>query len=122
MLDPRYSKNIGNITIGVSDAQIKATLRNPLFRMIIPYHSSGMIPGFAELVGVSYYNDYTDFQNTTVRKITDLNGNEIKWQKNKAGKYTAALDGKTITVHFDTEFNFNEEMHRVGDAKQAASN
>lgn len=122
MLDPRYSKNIGNITIGVSDAQIKAMLRNPLFRMIIPYHSSGMIPGFAELVGVSYYNDYTDFQNTTVRKITDLNGNEIKWQKNKAGKYTAAIDGKTITVHFDTEFNFNEEMNRVGDAKQAASN
>lgn len=85
-LDPRYSPYVGNITIGVSDAQIMAMLDNPLFRMVIPYHASGMLPMLAKLVGVDMYNDYTDYQNITVRQYYDLNGNAVSEVKNAKGE------------------------------------
>ena len=55
---------------------ILAMLDSPLFRMVIPYHASGMLPMFAKLVGVDMYNDYTDYQNTTVRQYYDVNGKQ----------------------------------------------
>lgn len=111
-LDPRYSPYVGNITIGVSDAQIMAMLDNPLFRMVIPYHASGMLPMFAKLVGVDMYNDYTDYQNTTVRQYYDLNGNAVTELKNAKGE----------SVKADTSFAFNAEIQKTGDAKTAADN
>lgn len=109
-LDPRYSKNVGSITIGVSDKQILAMLDSPYFRMVIPYHSSGILPEFARLVGVNYYNDYQDYQTTKVAKCFDLDGNPVDgfWQAN----------GKAIGI--DTHFDFNEAVQRLGDAKAAA--
>ena len=110
-LDPRYSKNVGSITIGVSDKQILAMLDSPYFRMVIPYHASGMIPEFAKLVGVSNYNDYTDYQTTRVNKCFDLKGNPVE------GFWNA--DGEKVNI--DTHFNFNESVQRLGDARAAAN-
>ena len=111
-LDPRYSSYVGSITIGVSDKQILAMLDSPLFRFVIPYHSSGMLPQFAKLVGVDLYNDYTDYQNTTVKQWYDTLGNPIAPIK----------DGKGDTLKVDTSYNFNAEVQKTGDAKKAAAN
>lgn len=111
-LDPRYSPYVGNITIGVSDAQIMAMLDNPLFRMVIPYHASGMLPMFAKLVGVDMYNDYTDYQNTTIRQYYDVDGNAVSELKNAKGE----------AVKADTSFAFNAEIQKTKDAKTAADN
>ena len=106
-LDPRYSSYVGSITIGVSDKQILAMLDSPLFRFVIPYHSSGMLPQFAKLVGVDLYNDYTDYQNTTVKQWFDAYGNPCD---------------PISDVDVDTSYNFNAEVQKTGDAKKAANN
>ena len=106
-LDPRYSSYVGSITIGVSDKQILAMLDSPLFRFVIPYHSSGMLPQFAKLVGVDMYNDYTDYQNTTVKQWFDAYGNPCE---------------PISDVDVDTSYNFNAEVQKTGDAKKAANN
>lgn len=111
-LDPRYSPYVGNITIGVSDKQILAMLDSPLFRMVIPYHASGMLPMFAKLVGVDMYNDYTDYQNTTVRQYYDLDGNAVSELKNAKGE----------AVKADTSYAFNAEIQKTKDARAAANN
>ena len=118
MLDPRYSANVGNITIGVSDMQILAMLDSPLFRMVIPYHASGMLPQFAQLVGVDNYNDYTDYQNTTVKQYFDLEGNPIKELKKANGK---------DLLKPDMSYKYNEKVQElakkgVKDAPRQAAN
>lgn len=111
-LDPRYSANVGSITIGVSDKHILAMLDHPLFSMVIPYHASGMLPGFAQRVGVDMYNDYTDYQNTTVRQMFDTEGNRVD----------SLTDSKGKVIKIDTSYAFNAEMQKTGDAKTAADN
>jgi predicted nucleotidyltransferase len=123
-MDKRYTKNIGSITIGVSDVQILAMLDSPLFRMVIPYHSSGMLPQFAKLVGVDMYNDYTDYQNTTVKQYYDLNKNPLPDEvddkgKTKLGTFKKA-NGKSINA--DTSYSFNAELQKIGDPKTVADN
>lgn len=123
-MDKRYSKNVGSITIGVSDVQILAMLDSPLFRYIIPYHSSGMLPEFAQLVGVDLYNDYTKYQNTTVKQYYDLNKNPLPDEvddkgKTKLGTFKKA-DGKSINA--DTSYSFNAELQKIGDPKIVADN
>lgn len=110
-LDKRYSPYVGNIAIGVSDLHIKAMLDSDLFRMVIPYHASGMLPQFAKLVGVDKYNDYTDYQNTTVKQCYDINGKEVA--RFKKGKKPLAID---------TSYPFNAELKRIGDPKIVAEN
>jgi hypothetical protein len=110
-LDPRYSPYCGNIAIGVSDLHIKAMLDSDLFRMVIPYHSSGMLPQFAKLVGVDKYNDYTNYQNTTVLQCYDVNGKKVG--RFKKGDKDLAID---------TSYPFNAELKKVGEPKVAAKN
>lgn len=110
-LDTRYSPYVGNIAIGVSDLQIEAMLDSPLFRMVIPYHASGMLPQFAKLVGVNKYNDYTNYQNTTVKQCYDKNGNPVG--RFKKGKKDLAVD---------TSYPYNAELQKVKDPKVAANN
>ena len=132
MLDPRYADNVGTITIGFSDKHIRAMLNSPYFRMVIPYHASGMIPGFAELVGADTYNDYTDYQNTTPKtavvyengkKVGEYNFAEKKkktgFHKEK-GDYVVKHNGEKMTIKFNTGFEFNEALQRLGDARDAA--
>ena len=131
MLDPRYSDNVGTITIGFSDKHIRAMLNNPYFRMVIPYHASGMIPGFADLVGASTYNDYTNYQNTTLgtvkvykdgKLVGEYKHSDVAGQgvyKDKKGLFVAH-NGKSYKINPDMSFNFNEALQRLGDAKAAA--
>ena len=49
--DPRYSANVGTIAVGISDKHILMMLDDARIRMIIPYHSSGMNPIFADQIG-----------------------------------------------------------------------
>ena len=107
--DPNYSANIGTIAIGISDKQIEMMLDDSRIRMVIPYHSSGMNPIFAHLVGIKNYNDYTNDQNTGVKRIVDANGKEksVKLKKEQIASLTKG-------------FQFNEALQRLGDARKAA--
>lgn len=121
MYDPRYSPYVGNITIGVSDKQIMAMLDSPLFRMVIPYHASGMLPQFAQLVGVDMYNDYTNYQNTTVKTIRLLNDTDytVKVGDNGKPKVVKKADGKDVGI--DTHYAFNEMLQKYGDARKTCN-
>ena len=123
-LDKRYSNYGGSITIGVSDIQILAMLDSPLFRMVIPYHASGMLPQFAQLVGVDMYNDYTNYQNTTVKQYYDLNKMPLPDETNDKGETKLGTlkkaNGKSINA--DTSYNFNAELQKIGDPKTVANN
>lgn len=117
MYDPRYSPYVGNITIGVSDKQIMAMLDSPLFRMVIPYHASGMLPQFAQLVGVDMYNDYTNYQNTTVKEVRLLDGVPYRVEIGDTGKPVVKNEaGDKIAI--DTHYAFNENLQKYGDARK----
>ena len=107
--DPRYSANVGTIAVGVSDKHILMMLDDNRIRMIIPYHSSGMNPIFADLMGTSFYKDYTMFQNTTVKQLYNSKGQKVslKLDKTQTGKLTSG-------------FQFNEVLQELGDARAAA--
>ena len=107
--DPSYSANVGTIAVGVSDKHILMMLDDARIRMVIPYHSSGMNPIFADLMGTSYYKDYTMFQNTTVKQIYNSKGQKVslKLDKTQTGKLTYG-------------FQFNEVLQELGDARAAA--
>lgn len=109
MADPRYSSNVGTIAVGVSDMHIRMMLDDPRIRMIIPYHSSGMNPIFANLVGTEYYTDYTNDQNPTVRQLYDSKGNKVtlKLEKEQKAKLTSGFD-------------FNAVLQELGDARATA--
>ena len=107
--DPRYSANVGTIAVGVSDNHILMMLDDNRIRMIIPYHSSGMNPIFADLMGTSYYKDYTMFQNTTVKQLYNSKGEPVslKLEKEQVNKLTSG-------------FQFNAVLQELGDARAAA--
>lgn len=107
--DPRYSANVGTIAVGISDRHIRMMLNDSRIRMVIPYHASGMNPIFADLMGTSYYKDYTNFQNTTVKQMYDSKGNPVKVKLTKP--QTAQLTGG---------FQFNAVLQELGDARAAA--
>ena len=109
MADPRYSSNVGTIAVGVSDKHILMMLDDPRIRMIIPYHSSGMNPIFANLVGTEYYTDYTDFQNPTVRQLYDSKGNKVTLKLEKSQKDNLV-----------SGFDFNAVLQELGDARATA--
>ena len=107
--DPRYSGNVGTIAVGVSKNHILMMLDDARIRMIIPYHSSGMNPIFADLMGTSYYTDYTNVQNTRVKQMYNSKGQKVsmKLEKAQVAKLTAG-------------FQFNEVLQELGDARAAA--
>ena len=107
--DTRYSSNVGTIAVGISNKHIEMMLDDSRIRMIIPYHSSGMNPIFAQLVGTDYYKDYTDVQNTRVAYLLDSKGNrrDLKLEKSQKDNLTSG-------------FEFNETLQRLGDARATA--
>lgn len=107
--DPRYSANVGTIAIGISDMQIRMMLADPRIRMVIPYHSSGMNPIYADLMGTSFYKDYTNFQNTTVKQLYNSDGKPVSMKLSK-----------TQSNMLTSGFLFNEVLHELGDARAAA--
>jgi hypothetical protein len=107
--DPRYSSNVGTIAVGISDNHIRMMLGDSRIRMVIPYHSSGMNPIFAHLVGTDYYKDYTTFQNTGVAYLIDSKGNKRNIKLSK-----------TATTNLTSGFEFNKVLQELGDARAAA--
>lgn len=107
--DPRYSSNIGTIAIGVSDMQIRMMLNDSRIRMVIPYHSSGMNPIYADMMGTSFYKDYTNVQNTTIKQIYNSKGQPVSLKLSKP--QIAQLTGG---------FLFNDVLQNLGDARAAA--
>lgn len=108
-LHPGYSSHVGTIAIGISNEHIKMMLNDPLIRMVIPYHSSGMLPEFAKQMHIDYYHDYTKTQNTTLGRCTDMDGNEVPVYNLKGND----------SYSCDTHFDFNEAFQRLGDARMA---
>lgn len=111
MLDPRYSAHNGTIAIGISKMQIQKMLDDPLIRMIIPYHASGINPEFADKVGIAAYHNYEPVQTTRVGKIVS----------SIDGKDHSGILGKDISkLKLGDSFSFNEEMQKAkykGDAR-----
>ena len=62
--DPRYSKNVGIIAVGVSDEHILKMLNDDNIHFIIPYHKSSLNPEVAKMTKIDKYADYTNVQNT----------------------------------------------------------
>jgi hypothetical protein len=76
-----------------------------------------MLPQFAQLVGVDFYNDYTNYQSTTVKQYFDLEGNPISELKNAKGDMLKP----------DMSYKYNEEVQKlvkagVKDAPRKAAN
>lgn len=67
--DSRYSKNVGTILVGMSDAHILKALNDPDIRFIIPYHKSGLPKPIMKSTHLGKAKDYTKFQNTC--KLSD---------------------------------------------------
>lgn len=86
-----YAKHLGIITVGVSRAHILKLLRDPTIRMVIPYHKSGLNPAVAKALNIAFYDDFTDVQNTSVKKgdkQVGITGDDakVKWKNPKNGK------------------------------------
>lgn len=88
-----YHNNCGTIAVGVSNAHILKLIRDPNIRMVIPYHKSSLNHLVAVMTNVDKYVDYTKKQNTRLANGTKLESGD---------------------------FNFNEALRRLGDAKAAA--
>ena len=95
---PGYSRNCGTIAVGVSDEHILKMLDDADIRMIIPYHKSSLNHIVAVMNNIDKYEDYTLQQSTRKKK-----------------------DGKWVKLSASEEFNFNEALQRLGDAKAAAN-
>lgn len=78
-----YAKHLGIITVGVSKAHIVKLLRDPTIRMVIPYHKSGLNPAVAKAMNIAFYDDFTDVQNTSVKKKGETTGISSKSSKVK---------------------------------------
>lgn len=88
-----YHNNCGTIAVGVSNAHILKLIRDPNIRMVIPYHKSSLNHLVAVMTNVDKYVNYTEKQNTRL------------------------ASGKKLERG---DFNFNEALLRLGDAKAAA--
>ena len=88
-----YHNNCGTIAVGVSNAHILKLIRDPNIRMVIPYHKSSLNHLVAVMTNVDKYVDYTKKQNTRLASGTKLESGD---------------------------FNFNEALRRLGEAKAAA--
>lgn len=88
-----YHNNCGTIAVGVSNAHILKLIRDPNIRMVIPYHKSSLNHLVAVMTNVDKYVNYTLKQNTRLANGTKLESGD---------------------------FNFNEALLRLGDAKAAA--
>lgn len=117
--DPRYSKNVGTIMVGLSDAHIWMSLDDERVRYIIPYHKSGLPGVIQDFTHLAKAEDYTKYQNTC-----QLSVNGIK--KLKAAGYETDIkalyekNGKSVKK---TMKALNDMLHAVdytsGDVRKA---
>lgn len=93
-LRDQYSKNVGTILVGKTDAHIIAAMADPRIDYIIPFHKSSWKESLYDALGLTGYADYTDFQNEKPidkdRKIKNFDPSEY-WDFTKSGDENAQI-------------------------------
>lgn len=93
-LRDKYSKNVGTILVGKTDAHIIAAMADPRIDYIIPFHKSSWKESLYDALGLTGYADYTDFQNEKPidkdRKIKNFDPSEY-WDFTKSGDENAQI-------------------------------
>lgn len=93
-LRDKYSKNVGTILVGKTDAHIIAAMADPRIDYIIPFHKSSWKESLYDALGLTGYADYTDFQNEKPidkdRKIKNYDPSEY-WDFTKSGDENAQI-------------------------------
>lgn len=92
-LRDKFSKNVGTILVGKNDAHIIAAMADPRIDFIIPFHKSSWKESLYDALGLTGYDDYTDFQNEKA-----IDGSSIKnydpseyWDFSKSGDENAQI-------------------------------
>ncbi len=93
-LRDKYSKNVGTILVGKTDAHIIAAMADPRIDYIIPFHKSSWKESLYDALGLTGYADYTDTQHEKPidksRKISDYDPSEY-WDFSKSGDENAQI-------------------------------
>ena len=91
-LRDKYSKNVGTILVGKTDAHIIAAMADPRIDYIIPFHKSSWKESLYDALGLTGYADYTDTQNEKPidksRSIKNYDPSEY-WDFTKSGDENA---------------------------------
>ena len=93
-LRDKYSKNVGTILVGKTDAHIIAAMADSRIDYIIPFHKSSWKESLYDALGLTGYADYTDTQHEKPidkgRKIKDYDPSEY-WDFTKSGDENAQI-------------------------------
>ena len=93
-LRDKYSKNVGTILVGKTDAHIIAAMADPRIDYIIPFHKSSWKESLYDALGLTGYADYTDYQNEKPinkdRTIKNFDPSEY-WDFSKTGDENAQI-------------------------------
>lgn len=93
-LREQYSKNVGTILVGKTDAHIIAAMADSRIDYIIPFHKSSWKESLYDALGLTGYADYTEFQNEKPidkdRKIKNYDPSEY-WDFSKTGDENAQI-------------------------------
>ena len=93
-LRDKYSKNVGTILVGKTDAHIIAAMADSRIDYIIPFHKSSWKESLYDALGLTGYADYTDYQNEKPidkdRKIKNFDPSEY-WDFSKSGDENAQI-------------------------------
>jgi len=108
--DPQYGKNCGTIAVGISSEHIRAMMKDPAIRMIIPYHKSSISHLVAGMNNIAAFTDYTDVQNTRI--LDKETGKLRKLDPNKSGDKKLLKELEKV--------DFNKLMHEGVDPREAA--
>lgn len=104
-LRDQYSKNVGTILVGKNDAHIIKAMADNRIDFIIPFHKSSWKESLYSALGLTGYDDYTEYQNEKPidksRKIENFAPSEY-WDYSKTGDENAQIylakcreDGRT---------------------------
>lgn len=91
----KFSKNVGTILVGKNDAHIIAAMADPRIDMIIPFHKSSWKESLYEALGLTGYENYTEWQH----ERDALTGENVKhnfysgeyWDDSKTGDENAQI-------------------------------
>ena len=93
-LREKYSKNVGTILVGKNDAHIISAMADPRIDFIIPFRKSSWKESLYDALGLTGYDDYTDYQNEKPidkdRKIKNFQPSEY-WDYSKSGDENAQI-------------------------------
>lgn len=93
-LRDKYSKNVGTILVGKNDAHIIKAMADSRIDYIIPFHKSSWKESLYDALGLTGYDDYTEYQNEKPidksRKIKNFDPSEY-WDFSKSGDENAQI-------------------------------